>query len=102
MDSTILVPIVAVGAILIGIILGKVIFAKNTQKQVQDAEQQAKKLVEDAKAHAETLKEKKILEAKEHFLQLKGTHEKEVLQRNQKLSEAESRIKQQQQSVNDK
>ena len=87
-----MVAIVGVVAIVIGIVIGKVIFAKNTQKQVEEAEQQAKKLVEDAKTHAETLKEKKILEAKEHFLQLKGTHEKEELQRNQKLTEAESSV----------
>lgn len=102
MDSSILVAIVAIAAILIGIFLGKLIFSKNTQKQLEDAEQQVKKLIEDAKAHAETLKEKKILEAKEQFMQLKSEHEKEVLQRNQKLSEAENRAKQQLQSVNDK
>lgn len=93
---------VGVVAILIGIFLGKMIFAKNTRKQVEEAEQQAKKIVDDATVHAETLKEKKVLEAKEKFLQLKSEHEKEVLQRNQKLSEAENRVKQQQQSVNDK
>ncbi len=102
MDSTIIVAVVAVAAILIGIFLGKFIFAKNTQKQVDDANEQAKKLVEEAKAHAETIKEKKVLEAKEHFLQLKSEHEKDTNQRNQKLAEAEARIKQQQQSVNDK
>ena len=102
MDSSIVVAIVAVAAILIGIFLGKVIFSKNTQKQIEDADQQAKKLIEDAKAHAETLKEKKILEAKEHFLQLKSAHEKEVGQRNQKIAEVEHRLKQQQQSWNDK
>ena len=36
MDSTIIVAIVAVAAILIGILLGKFIFAKNTQKQIED------------------------------------------------------------------
>jgi len=102
MDSSIVVAIVAVAAILIGIFLGKVIFSKNTQKQIEDADQQAKKLIEDAKVHAETLKEKKILEAKEHFLQLKSAHEKEVGQRNQKIAEIEHRLKQQQQSWNDK
>lgn len=102
MDSTIIVAVVAVAAILIGIFLGKFIFAKNTQKQVDDANEQAKKLVEEAKAHAETIKEKKVLEAKEHFLQLKSEHEKEANQRNQKLAEAEARTKQLQQSVNDK
>ncbi len=102
MDNTIIVAIVAVVAILIGIFIGKAIFAKNTRKQVEEAEQQAKKLVEDAQVHAETLKEKKILEAKEKFLQLKSEHEKEVTQRTQKLSEAENRVKQQQQGLNDK
>lgn len=103
MESTaIIVAIVAVAAILIGIFLGKFIFAKNTQKQIEEADLQAKKLLEEAKAHAETIKEKKLLEAKEQFLQLKATHEKETLQRNQKVSEAEARIKQQLQSWNDK
>ena len=87
---------------LIGIILGKFLFAKNTQKQVEEAELTANKLVEAAKDKAEALKKEKILEAKEHFQQLKSEHEKEALQRNQKIAEAEARIKQQQQSVNDK
>ncbi len=102
MDSTIIVAVVAVAAILIGIILGKFLFAKNTQKQVEEAELTANKLVEAAKDKAEALKKEKILEAKEHFQQLKSEHEKEALQRTQKIAEAEARIKQQQQSVNDK
>ncbi|MBS1588641.1 MAG: ribonuclease Y [Bacteroidetes bacterium] len=100
--GTIIAAAIAVAAILIGIFLGKIIFAKNTQKQIEDAEQNARKITEDAKAHAETIKEKKILEAKEHYLQLKSDHEKETLVRNQKISEAEHRLKQQQQSWNDK
>jgi ribonucrease Y len=102
METSIIVAVVAVAAILIGIFLGKAIFSKNTKKQVEEADQQARKLIEDAKSHAETLKEKKILEAKEHFLQLKSEHEKEVLLRGQKVSEVENRLKQQQQSWNDK
>lgn len=102
MDSTIIAAIVAVVAIIIGIFLGKMIFAKNTKKELEEAEILAKKTIEDAKTLAETLKEKKLLEAKEHFLQLKSTHDKEVSQRNQKLSENENRFKQQQQSINDK
>ncbi len=106
---TITVAIVAVAAILIGIVLGKLIFAKNTQKQVEDAEHQAKKIVEDAKEHAETLKEKKILEgraenekAKNDIQRLRNEYEKEVIQRNQKIAEAENKAKQLQQSINDK
>lgn len=102
MESTVIIAIVSVVAVLIGIFLGKQIFAKNTQKQIAEAEQQAKKITEDAIAYAETLKEKKILEAKEHFLQKKSEHEQEVMRRNQKLAEAESKQKQLQQSLNDK
>ncbi len=101
MDTT-LVATIAVAAILIGIFLGKFIFSKNTQRQIEEAERQAKKITDDANTHADTLKEKKKLEAKEHFLQLKSAHEKEVIQRNQKLSESENRLKQQQQALNDK
>lgn len=102
MDSTIITAVVAVAAILIGIILGKFIFAKNTKKNIEDAEQQAKKIISEANTQAETLKEKKLLEAKEHYLQLKTAHDKDVMQRTQKLSESENRIKQAQQSINDK
>ncbi len=101
--STIIAAVVAaIGALVIGIFLGKIVFAKNTRIQVEEAEALAKKTIEDAKTLAETLKEKKVLEAKEHFLQLKSAHEKEVSQRNQKVAENENKLKQQQQSINDK
>lgn len=100
--TTIIVAVVAVVAILIGIFLGKIIFSKNTQKQVEDAENQAKKILEDAKDHAETLKKNKILEAKEHFLQLKDKNDNEFAKRKQKIVDDENKIKQQRQSVTDK
>ena len=121
--SPTLTVIIAVAAIAIGILLGKLIFAKNTKHLIDEADLQAKKLldearrqqedaqrqqedarksIETARVQAETLKEKKMLEAKEKFLLLKSEHEKEVLQRNQKVLEAESRIKQQQQGLTDK
>ena len=109
MESSILVAIVSVVAILIGIFLGKQIFAKNTQKQVHDAELQAKKIIEDAEKLGDALKEKKILEAKETFLQKKSEHDREVSRREQdinkreqKIAGEESRIKQKEQQINDK
>ncbi|MCM5529603.1 ribonuclease Y [Parasegetibacter sp. NRK P23] len=94
--------IIGVVCIAVGIIAGKFIFAKNTRKQIEDAEQQARKIVGDAQANAETLKKEKMLEAKERFVQLKAEHDKEVLQRNQKISEGENRIKQKEQALNQK
>lgn len=94
--------LVAVAALVIGIFLGKAIFAKNTEQKVQEAEQQALKITEDAKIQAETLKEKKLLEAKEKFLQMKSENEKEILQRNQKVADSEHKLRQKEQSLNDK
>jgi len=102
MESIITAAVIGIVALLIGIFLGKIIFSKNTKKQIEEANEIAKKTIEDAKTLAETLKEKKLLEAKENFLKLKSEHDKDVTQRNQKLVEAESRIKQQQQASNDK
>ncbi|MBX5438946.1 MAG: ribonuclease Y [Thermoflavifilum sp.] len=93
---------VGVAACIVGILIGKLIFSKNTQIRIQQAEEQAQKILAEAQLAAETLKEKKLLEAKEKYLQLKAEYEKEVLQRNQKLAEAENRIKQKEQSLNQK
>ncbi|QEH43843.1 ribonuclease Y [Chitinophaga sp. XS-30] len=94
--------IVGVVALAIGILLGKLIFAKNTQRKIQEAEDQAKRIVAEGQLSAETLKKDKLLEAKEKYLQMKSEHEKEVLQRNQKISESENRIKQKEQGLNQK
>lgn len=102
MDPIIITVVAAIAALLIGLIAGKFIFNKNTQKLVEESEQHAERLIKDAQLQAETLKEKKILEAKEQFLQLKSEHEKTVLQRNQKINDGENRIKQKEKELNDK
>ncbi|MGN6248142.1 MAG: ribonuclease Y [Ginsengibacter sp.] len=98
-----LLPII-IGAIalIIGIFLGKIIFSKNTKQQLETAKEQANQIISDAQSKAETIKKEKQLEAKEHFVQLKAEHEKHVMQRNQKLSDAENRIKQKEQSLHQK
>ena len=94
MEPIILYIIIGAAALILGIILGKLVFAKNTQKQIAEAEQQAQKIIADGLLQAENLKKEKLLEAKEKSVQLKADHERDVMQRNQKLIEGESRIKQ--------
>jgi ribonuclease Y len=89
-------------ALVVGIIAGKFLFAKNTTKKVEEAEQQAKKVLNDAQTTAENLKKEKLLEAKEKFVQLKAEHDKEVLEKNRRINDGESRIKQKEQSINQK
>ena len=98
----IIISITGAAALAIGLIAGKVIFAKNSKQKTAEAEKQAQKMLADAQSAAETLKKEKLLEVKEKFVQLKSEHDKEVLQRNQKLIDAESRTKQKEQSINQK
>ena len=102
MDQNVIYIIIALLSLIIGIVAGKFIFAKNTKKQVEDAEMQAQKILNEAESRAETAKKEKLLEAKEKFVQLKSEHEKEVLERNRKISESENRIKQKEININQK
>jgi ribonuclease Y len=102
MEPNILSILIGGVSLIVGTVLGKVFFAKNTKKTVEDAKSEAQKIVSDAQSQAETLKKEKILEAKEKFVQMKADHEKDVLVRTQKLSESENRIKQKEQSLNQK
>jgi len=94
--------IVGIIALIVGLIAGKFIFAKNTQKQIDDAQAQAKKILGDAQGTAENLKKEKLLEAKERFVQLKAEHDKEVLEKNRRINDGEARIKQKEQGINQK
>jgi len=102
MEPVVIYIIIALAALVGGSVLGKLVFSKNTKKQVEDAEQQAQRIITDGNLQAENLKKEKLLEAKEKFVQLKLEHEKDVLQRTQKIVEGENRIKQKEQSLNQK
>ncbi|MBS1732647.1 MAG: ribonuclease Y [Bacteroidetes bacterium] len=102
MEPNIISIIIGVAALVVGVILGKFIFAKNTKKQIEEAQIMAEKIISDGQLQAETLKKEKLLEAKEKFVQLKADHDKDVMQRTQKINESENRIKQKEQSINQK
>ena len=51
-------------------------------------------IIEKAELEGEKIKQQKVLQAKEHFIQLKGEHENWVAERNSRIQEAENRIHQ--------
>ena len=57
-------------------------------------------MMEAADKEADVIKEKKLLEVKEKFLNKKSELEKEVQQRNQKIQQSENRLKQREISLN--
>ena len=102
LDQNIVLIIVGAAALIVGVIAGKLIFTPNHRKITQAAQDQAQKIISDAQTNAENLKREKQLEAKEKFVQMRAEHDKEVLERNRKLSENENRIKQKEVSINQK
>ena len=85
--------IAAVVCLLIGGILGFALF-RYVLKQKYNQK------IKDAELQAETIKKNKLLEVKEKFLNKKAELEKEVAQRNQKLQQAENKMKQRELSLN--
>lgn len=102
MDPITITIITGVATLVIGLGLGKLVFAKNTRKQAEEAKQEAKSILKEAELRAETIRKEKELEAKEKFVQLKAQHDRELLEKNKKISEAENRIRQKEQSINQK
>ncbi len=102
MDANILAIIIGVVALIIGILIGKVIFAKDTRKKVEDAESQAQTILREAELRAETTRKEKELEAKEKFVQMKAAHDRETNERNRKMSESENRARQKEQTISQK
>ena len=80
-------------SLVVGCVLGFVFFRYVLKKTY-------KKAVADANKEAEVIKEKKLLEVKEKFLNKKAELEKEVQQRNQKIAQAENKLKQREISLN--
>jgi ribonuclease Y len=82
-----LTPIIAaVVSLVAGIFLGKVIFAKNTQKIEDEAIAKASDIVKNAESQAENIKKDRILEAKEKFLKLRAEFEEDSNKRSKFLS----------------
>lgn len=85
--------IVAVVALVIGGAIGYTIFRYVIKGKYNE-------MVEAATKEAEVVKEKKLLEVKEKFLNKKAELEKEVQQRNSRIQQSENKIKQREISLN--
>ena len=85
--------IIAVVALAIGGGIGYAIFRYVLKGQYQE-------VMDKVRKDAEVVKEKKLLEVKEKFLNKKSELEKEVQQRNQRIQQSENRLKQRELNLN--
>ena len=80
--------------LLVGLLLGG-LFKKGTQKKiVEQAKSQADELLRKAQLEAEATKKEKMLQAKEHFIELKSKHDSAIHQREKRITEIETKVRQ--------
>ena len=80
--------------LLVGLLLGG-LFKKGTQKKiVEQAKNQADELLRKAQLEAEATKKEKMLQAKEHFIELKSKHDSAIHQREKRITEIETKVRQ--------
>ena len=106
MDSVVIrivIP-VAVGLVLavIGFILGSVHHRKSAEKAIGSAEDEAKRILNDAMRVAETKKKETLLEAKEEIHQLRQDTEKELRERRSEIQRQEHRLQQKEETLDRK
>jgi len=91
--------VVAIVALGVGFFAGRYLFKKNLTKLREEAQEEADRIIKDAKQEGENEKQNKLLEAKEQYLKQQSDLEKESNERNNKLSEREKQVKQREDDV---
>ena len=87
-------------AILIGIGFGILIQRKKSSKQLDEANIEAKEILNQSRREADRIKTEKMLQAKERFIELKSEHEKVIFQREKKISDIENRLRNRENKLN--
>lgn len=94
--------VIAVVALLIGVLIGY-IYRKNVgEKAIGSAEQKAKNLILDAENKSETMKKEAILEAKEEAHRLRSDAEKDARERRAEVQRSERRLIQKEEALDRK
>jgi ribonuclease Y len=100
MDSTLIIIIGAIVGIGVGFGIAKFLEGKrasgvleDARKALEDAKKEAASVLKNADIEAEAIKNKKIFQAKEKFLELKAEHEQVILGKDKKIAEVEKRTR---------
>jgi ribonuclease Y len=87
------------GALILGVVAG---FLMAGSRLNASATKEKENLIKEAEVKSEAVKQEKILQAKEKFLQLKTEHDKSVQEKNLHLSQLEIKTKQKESEINKK
>jgi ribonuclease Y len=98
----IIILVAVIGGVIGGFLIDRNLLAKQYREMESTAKLKAETIVKDAKVTAENLHKEKLLEAKTYLQEQKNLLEKETIDRNSKLQAAETRVKQKEQTINQK
>ena len=90
---------IIVGALILGIVAGFILAGSKINARAQ---KEKENLIKEAEVKAESVKQEKILQAKEKFLQLKSEHDKSIQEKNSTILQTENKIKQKEGEINKK
>ncbi len=91
MDVLLLIPMLVV-VIIVFFYLGWMMNSRIGKKSITNAEEQARKILDDADKDAKNIKREKLLEVKDEWYKKKTEFDKEVQQKRQKVSALEKQI----------
>ncbi|MBQ3103860.1 MAG: DUF3552 domain-containing protein, partial [Oscillospiraceae bacterium] len=94
--------IVAVVMLVVGFPLGILYRKKVSEKEISSAEEEAKRIINEAIKSAEGKKREALLEAKEDILRSRQEYEKEVKERRSDLQRQEHRLQQKEENIDRK
>lgn len=103
--TTTVAIIIGIVCLIAGAVAG-ILFSKSSLNAkakfiLEDAKKNAENIIEKANVQAESLRKEKQLQAKEKFLELKSQHDADIQAREKKMNEAEKRIKDKENKLND-
>ena len=98
----IVAAVAAAVALLIGILVGIQIRKKKAEREISSAEDEAKRIINEAIKSAESKKREALLEAKEEILKNRAEYEKEVKERRADMQRQKRRLQQKEENIDRK
>ena len=98
----IVAAVAAAVALLIGILVGIQIRKKKAEREISSAEDEAKRIINEAIKSAESKKREALLEAKDEILTNRAEYEKEVKERRADMQRQERRLQQKEENIDRK
>ena len=82
-----------IAGIVLGLIISKILEKSSANKTISNAKKEASQVIREAKKEGEIIKKDKLFQAKEKFLELKSEHDKVMASKENKMNEAQKRIR---------